>query len=216
MPQTFSIVTHLHEMSDSFFMLDEKDRDAILTRACEIIEGKLADSDYLRRYTWNGQQAFYNDAAVGTSIAKGNHLVDQFYCSYDMTHTNLYLSNPKTVRGAHGEINLFDQLLWPGFGRYRVPTLLRSPTKEEILRGSRRFHRQFYKAGSPLVIPEGRLMSFYCRYVGKHFYNVVERNGMDPSLHSKFKDYIIKAIEEGLKEAIEENVGGDMAEMMSS
>lgn len=211
-PVTFPLSSHLHEMSDVFYSLGDKERTEILTNACYAIEKKLADMDFLEQFNHMGKQAFYNDDPHGESVRE--HLKDNFYCAFNMDETNLYLYNTKTVTARGGsQINLFEQLLWNPFGRYRVPTSLRSPTKEDILKGSKGFHKRFYKTGEYLMETEFNKMSFYYRYMGKTFYNLVERRGIDSGLHTKFKSYITKAVEGGLQEAITDFVGPEEKEL---
>lgn len=218
MPQDFPVRTYLHEMSDNFDSLEAGERTDILIDACTIIEEKLADSDYLKLYTHNGKQAFYNDHPESLWSHAGFHLSDNFYVFIDQTETKFIIGNHKTVYGKNGlTLNLFDQLLWPGFGRYRVPTKV-NVTSEELEKyymRTKKMTKQFYKIGGPLIQPDdNKLMSFYYRYAGKSFYNMVERRGMDDGLHTKFRAYITKAVELGLKEAIERHVGKEATELL--
>lgn len=218
MPQEFPVRTYLHEMADTFDTLEAEQRTQILIDACTLIEQKLAESDYLRLYTHNGKQAFYNDHEEDLFSHAGYHLSDNFYVFIDQTETNFIIGNHKTVYGRGGlSLNLFDQLLWPGFGRYRIPTKI-NVTSEELEKyymRTKKMTKQFYKMGGPLVqTDDSKLMSFYYRYAGKSFYNMAERAGMNDGLHTKFRAYITKAVELGLKKAIENNVGEETTEIM--
>jgi len=205
-------------MADTFDTLEAAERTAILIDACTLIEQKLADSDYLRLYTHMGKQAFYNDHEQDLFSHAGYHLSDNFYVFINQSETNFIIGNHKEVYGRGGlTLNLFDQLLWPGFGPYRVPTKI-GVTSEELEKyymRTKKMTRQFYKIGGPLInTDESQLMSFYYRYAGKSFYNMSERKGMDDGLHTKFRAYITKAVELGLKEAIEKNLGQAATEVM--
>jgi len=60
-------------------------------------------------------------------------------------------------------------------------------------------------------------MTFYWRYKSSWFYNVSRREGINDSLHSKFKEYILQAILYGIERAIENIVDrGEGTEEMKS
>ena len=113
---------------------------------------------------------------------------------------NIILGNGKVVSSRQGRFNLFDDLLWPRFGRYRVPMTILPATEEfmKYMSRTKRGKKFLYKVGGPMIVPDGNTMSFYYRYAGKSFYNMVERDGMRDSLHSKFVEYIRTAIRVGV------------------
>jgi hypothetical protein len=208
----------LHEMADNFDTLEAGERTAILIDACTIIEEKLADSDYLKLFTHRGKQAFYDDHPDAKFSHAGYHLSDNFYVFIDQTETKFILGNHKEVYGKNGHpINLFDQLMWPGWGRYSAPTRM-NVTSQELKKyygRTKQMAKNYFKIGGPLVnLDDSRLMSFYYRYAGKSFYNMKDREGIDNGLHTKFRAYITKAIELGLKEAIERHMGPENTEIL--
>jgi hypothetical protein len=66
---------------------DDRITEDILLDAAPIIEERLGDPQYLKLWTWNGKQAFYDDERGGvketrggfTSRGYGDHLKNQFH-----------------------------------------------------------------------------------------------------------------------------------------
>jgi len=217
---SFAIESFLGDSNVEFEALDGSDRTSVLESTCGILEKKLADMDYLAQFTWNGMQAFYDDDPndFNRFSRKGfSHLKDEFTASIDPSETVIYLWNTKTVNGKRGSINLFDQLLWPKFGSYRVPHTDIGNFPEEMAKyygRSQKMQRRMNQLKRELT--EQKPMTFYYRYEGKRFFNVMERGGMNDSLHEKFKEYIHKAIRESLKEAILEKMGENYTKNLES
>jgi hypothetical protein len=187
----------------------------VIEEACPFIEQRLADPDYLNDFTWDGKPAFYNDEPGGTKEIKGMggyHLVDNFSAVPETGAGGwgrIHLSNPKEVTSRRGKWNLFDDLMYPGWGAYSIPD-----KPQKMLRGS-------HKRESFLTVQQQMIdikpMTFYYRYKSAWFYNVSRREGINDSLHSKFKEYILQAILYGIEKAIEGIVErGEGSEEMKS
>ena len=188
----------------------------MLNSACPIIEHRLSDMAYLGQFTWWGKQAFFDDE-TNPQLDIGDHLKDDFTVTYD--GTAFLISNSKTVTGASGKpINLFEDLLYPGFGEYHVPT-----TKLSKMRGIMGEERYAYETRTKKQrksferkLFKGNLMTYYYRYAGVWFYNQSKRGGMNTSLVSKFHDYIDGAIRYGVEKALKSKVGEDEVDVVRS
>lgn len=185
----------------------------VIEEACPFIEQRLADPDYLNDFTWNGKPAFYNDEPGGTKEIKGMggyHLVDNFSAVPETGAGGwgrILLSNPKEVTSRRGKWNLFDDLMWPGWGAYSIPD------RPERMITDKHKLSNYNRDTEVLVKP----MTFYWRYKSTWFYNVSRREGINDSLHSKFKEYILQAILYGIEKAIENIVDrGEGSEEMKS
>lgn len=211
-------------------LLSEKNRplsdvrltERVLLEACPIIEKRLSDPRYLRLWTWNGKQAFFDDEPGGVKdirglASKGDHLKDQFHAMPNIGsggYGGFVLYNDKDVYSRRGKFNLFD-LLWYGFSSYTVPKpekKYRRLTLTEINQMSWAQRRE-WRRGTTIYTETP--MTFYYRYASQWFYKRTKRGGFTPSLHDKFKQYIIGAVEYGLKMAIKNIVeGGEGSEAM--
>ena len=209
----FPVQSYLYEGLEGveeFTDYRQQEKDDIMDKACGPIESRLADMEYLSTYTWFGSIAFYNDDPGGQRSDSGYHLKDYFTVRYD--GTSFQISNSKSVIGASGKpINLFEQLLYPRFGAYRVPTTNRS--KMRGIMGEERYaYETRTKKQSKAVeqkLYQGNLMTFYYRYHGMWYYNRSKRAGMNTSLHSKFLEYIDGAIRWGVENALKLQIGED-------
>jgi len=185
----------------------------VLEEACPIIERRLSDPDYLNDFTWDGKQAFYNDEPGGTKEIKGMggyHLVDNFSAVPETGAGGwgrIHISNPKEVTSRRGKRNLFDDLMYPSWGAYSIPD------KPQNMITDKHKLSNYNRDTEVLVKP----MTFYWRYKSSWFYNVSRREGINDSLHSKFKEYILQAILYGIERAIENIVDrGEGTEEMKS
>jgi hypothetical protein len=185
----------------------------VLEEACPIIERRLSDPDYLNDFTWDGKQAFYNDEPGGKKEIKGMggyHLVDNFSAVPETGAGGwgrIHISNPKEVTSRRGKWNLFDDLMYPGWGAYSIPD------KPQNMITDKHKLSNYNRDTEVLVKP----MTFYWRYKSSWFYNVSRREGINDSLHSKFKEYILQAILYGIERAIENIVDrGEGTEEMKS
>jgi len=187
----------------------------VMEEACPIIERRLSDPDYLNDFTWDGKQAFYNDEPGGTKEIEGMggyHLVDNFSVVPETGAGGwgrIHISNPKEVTSRRGKWNLFDDLMYPSWGAYSIPD-----KPQGMARGK-------HKISSFLTVQQQMIdikpMTFYWRYKSSWFYNVSRREGINDSLHSKFKEYILQAILYGIERAIENIVDrGEGTEEMKS
>ena len=183
--------------------------ESVLLEACPIIEQTLGDPKYLRQWSWNGKQAFFDDEPGGVKDIRGlrstgDHLAFQFHAMPNMGaggYGGFVLYNDKEVNSRHGKFNLFD-LLWHGFGSYIGPEpkkIYRKLSLTEINQMSWA-QRRAWRRGTTLY--RETPMTFYYRYAGKWFYKRTKRGGFTPSLHDKFKQYIFGAIEFGIQSAI--------------
>ena len=185
----------------------------VMEEACPIIERRLSDPDYLNDFTWDGKQAFYNDEPGGTKEIKGMggyHLVDNFSVVPETGAGGwgrIHISNPKEVTSRRGKWNLFDDLMYPSWGAYSIPD------KPQNMITDKHKPSNYNRDTEVLVKP----MTFYWRYKSSWFYNVSRREGINDSLHSKFKEYILQAILYGIERAIENIVDrGEGTEEMKS
>ena len=219
MPLVFPSLSYLYEGIEGleeFTDLRQQEKDDMMESACPIIEQRLGDMSYLGQFTWWGSQAFYNDDD-GKNSDNGNHLKDNFNVEYD--GTAFLISNSKTVSGASGKpINLFENLLYPGFGEYRVPTTNRS--KMRGMMGEERYAYETRTKKQRKLLEQklykGNLMTYYYRYAGLWFYKQNKRGGMSESLVSKFHEYIDGAIRYGVEHSLKSKVGGDDVEVIRS
>lgn len=215
----FPALSYLYEGLEGleeFTDLRQQEKDDLLESACPIIEHRLSDMAYLGQFTWLGSQAFFNDSS-NPKLDIGDHLKDDFTVTYD--GTAFLISNSKTVSGARGKpINLFEKLLYPGFGEYHVPkgklSAMRGMMGEERYAYETRTKKQRKALEQKLY--KGNLMTYYYRYAGVWFYNQSKRGGMNESLVSKFHDYIDGAIRYGVEHALKSKVGEDEVEVVRS
>ena len=219
-PIKLSVTSHLGNFDLEYSQLEEADRKKILEESCSIIEDKLADMKFLGEFTWNGKQAFYNDEPGGGSeklyAYQGDHLKDGFSVSLDAGAYNFIIENSKEVYSTKYKFNLFE-LLWDGFGPYRVPTRISHSNEEQTAyyMRTKKMKQKFYSVGGPFIKTDNaNLMTFYYRYQSQWYYNISDRQGMAPSLTSKFRDYIHTAISRGIDEAIERTMPSDVYEIM--
>jgi hypothetical protein len=210
MPISFPALSYLYEGIEGleeFTDLRQQEKDNMLESACPIIEQRLSDLAYLGQFTWYGFTAFYDDSP---ERFQETHLKDNFSVEYD--GTAFQISNSKSVSGATGKpINLFEQLLYPGFGPYSVPTTNRSAMRARM--GEERYayetRTKKQRKAVEMKLYKGNLMTFYYRYHGMWYYNRSKRAGMNTSLHSKFKEYIDGAIRYGVEAALKLQIGED-------
>ena len=191
---------------------DDRITEDILLDAAPIIEARLGDPRYLKQWTWNGKQAFYDDEPGGVKETRGgfmsrgygNHLKNQFHVRSSVSKgiwQGIELTNDKEVRSSKGKFNLFE-LLWHGFGPYNAgePRWEREWKSMTELNQMNWKQRRSWEQGK-LVYAE-RPMNFYYRYASRWFYKKTKREGFTPSLHSKFKQYIMGAVEYGIQMSI--------------
>lgn len=217
---SISVASRLGGFDLEYSQLDEQERAKILQDACKIIEGKLADMKYLTEFMWGGKQAFYNDEPGGGSgklyAYQGDHLKDGFSVALDAGSKNFLIENSKEVYSSKYKFNLFE-LLWDGFGPYRVPTRISHSNEEQTAyyMRTKKMQKKFYSVGGPFIKTDNaNLMTFYYRYQSQWYYNIEERRGMAPSLNTKFREYINRAVSRGIDEAIEKSMPGDVYEIM--
>ena len=217
MAKQFTATTHLGLMYDEFMAIDEKTQQIILKAACGEIEDTLADMDYLKNFDHEGEQAFYNDQPGGESEPTlkrntnygGNHLCDLFNVDFD--GQVFLISNSKYVSGAGGKnYNLFEDLLWNGFGPYNVKkvTILPGGMQKRMMGKEMWAYRRRTKAGRNQVkkertMFEDKLMTYHYRYAGKWFYKQKKLDRMDSTLITKFRKYIMDSVEIGIKKSME-------------
>jgi hypothetical protein len=183
--------------------------ERILLEACPIIEERLANSKYLKQFTWNGKQAFYDDEPFGkreirTKGAESQHMVMQFHVTPNVGakgYGGFVIHNDKEVYSSHGKFNLFD-LLWYGFGPYIGPDPYKKFERLSYTEIAQMGWRRRKKWVHGTTIYHETPMNFYYRYAGKWFYNRTKRGGFTPSLHDKFKEYIMGAVEYGIEMAV--------------
>jgi hypothetical protein len=128
--------------------------------------------------------------------------------------SNFEIANPKEVYSSQGRYNLFE-LLWDGFGPWRSPRTYRKldrETKAYYMR-TKKMQRKMRAMNGPMVEADIRI-SFYYRYNSRWYYNLTERRGMNPSLVTKFRMYIDRALTRSIEEAIEANTTQDTYELM--
>lgn len=206
---TLSVASHLGTFDMEYFNLEEKDRLKILEDACGIAEKKLADMKYLSEFSWGGKQAFYNDESEESwsfkAPASDYHLSDNFMVWLDAGARNFEISNSKEVYSSQNRYNLFE-LLWDGFGPWRANMTYYKLSKESkaYYMRTKKMRTKMRAMNGPMVEADTRI-SFYYRYEGRWFYKMHERRGMDPSLVSKFRLYIDRALSRSIEEAIELN-----------
>jgi len=171
----------------------------VLEGACPLIEERLSDPRYLDQFQWNNKQAFYNDEPGGikeTTKTRGDHMVDHFFAVPEVAAGGwgaIHLGNTKEVHSSRGTWNLFDELLFPGFGAYAIPT--QSVRMEKGANKKENYMKN--------IVVNVRPMNFYYRYKGQFFYNASKRGGFTDSLHSKFKEYIYGAILYGIENSLQ-------------
>jgi hypothetical protein len=185
----------------------------IYEEACPLIEKRLADYDHLSKYNWNGMQAFYDDERGGRQMTKGgltrggfsglsaygDHLKDQFIV-VGSEAGGFEITNTKTVSSSRGNYNLFD-LLWHGWGAYSAGQRMSGiATANELkrIKGMSREEKDTYAVNMGYSKP----MTYYYRYMGQWFYRCKSRGGFTPSLHDKFKRYILDAVDWGIEQAM--------------
>jgi hypothetical protein len=183
--------------------------EKVLLEAAPIIEHRLGDSRYLRQWTWNGKQAFFDDEPGGVKDIrsfsnKSNHLAFQFHVTPNVQasgYGGFVLHNDKEVSSRHGKFNLFD-LLWYGFGPYIGPTPVKKFNRLSLTEINQMNwkQRRAWRTGTTFYLEPP--MTFYYRYAGKWFYKRTKRGGFTPSLHDKFKQYIVGAIAYGIQNSI--------------
>jgi hypothetical protein len=205
---------YLGSLLGEFQLMDESERTRIFEEACPFIERKLADMRYLKEFSWQGKQAFYNDdTGNADSTASLDHLKDSFKVSTN--GINFFIWNDREVHSSKGSYNLFE-LLWKGFGAYRVPRTSTKLSNEQIAyyMRTKKMTRELTKFGGLWNQPAGNTMTFYNRYWGKWYYKMQERKGMSEGLVTKFHSYIEGAIEVGVQESMKSLVSADSYELM--
>jgi len=206
----YPITSYLYEGLEEFVGLADRDKDTIMTAACPIIQRRLSDMRYLKGFTRNGVQLFYNDAgAEEGSPYGGDHLKDSFNVEFD--GTSFLISNPKTVYGRNGAYNLFEDLLMGPSKEYRVPTmnrsLMRAQMGEERYAYETRTKKQNRRLERSLVT--GNLMTFYYRFDSKMCWKRNKRRGYYEEVMTKFRSYIDGAIRYGVEMATSKQIGDD-------
>lgn len=206
MPVTFSPLKFMSAINQRYSHHRELEGQHVLSKifeeAAPLIEKRLASPEHLKQYTWLGKQAFYDDERAGMkeirggmlSPGYGDHLKDQFIVIPHESGEGFEITNTKTVRSSLGKYNLFE-LLWHGWGAYRIPP----PVVSSLFKGKQK--------GAPLNKDVGKYyfikpMTYYYRYAGSWFYNAKSRAGFTPSLHDKFKQYVMDAVDWGVEHAI--------------
>jgi hypothetical protein len=188
---------------------DNRLNEMLIEEACPIIEARLADPNYVRSWTWEGKQAFYDDERYGVkeirggifSKGYGDHLKNQFHATPGEGYMGIEITNDKEVTSSRGTFNLFE-LLWHGFGPYTA-SKLKQPEgsySQWLLKQSKRAQRRLRRE---LTVYTAQPITFYYRYKGMWFYKLQKRKGFTPSLHSKFRQYITGAVEYGFQRALE-------------
>ena len=207
----YPITSYLYEGLEEFVGLADRDKDTIMTAACPLIERRLSDMRYLKGFTRNGVQLFYNDysGAEEGSPYGGDHLKDSFNVEFD--GTSFLISNPKTVYGRNGVYNLFEDLLMGTSKEYRVPTmnrsLMRAQMGEERYAYETRIKKQNRRLERSLVT--GNLMTFYYRFDSKMCWKRNKRRGYYEEVMTKFRSYIDGAIRYGVEMATSKQIGDD-------
>ena len=200
---TFPVIEYLGNMNDTFGLLEDEKKDQILIKACTNIEELLGNMNYLKEFSWMGMQAFYT--------GEKGALCDSFYVSLDAGGNNFLISNQKTVSSSVRDYNLFEDLLWYGFGPYTAPSFTKHSTEEEdaYYNRTKKMQREF-----GMLFHSTRGMTFYNRYAGRKFWNLKHRRGMDPSLVNQFHRYIYTAINRGVLEAMKSVMSQDEHQLM--
>ena len=206
----YPITSYLYEGLEEFVGLADRDKDTIMTAACPLIERRLSDMRYLKGFTRNGVQLFYNDSGAEEGSPYGaSHLKDAFNVEFD--GTSFLISNPKTVYGRNGAYNLFEDLLMGTSKEYRVPTmnrsLMRAQMGEERYAYETRTKKQNRRLERSLVT--GNLMTFYYRFDSKMCWKRNKRRGYYEEVMTKFRSYIDGAIRYGVEMATSKQIGDD-------
>lgn len=222
---SFLAINYLGGIEDEFFTLAESVQQQIFYEACDDIEDILADMEHLNGYEHQGQRAFYNDmipdfahrsATKETKFDKrySNHLVNSFIVTFD--GQNFLITNTKYVEGANGKnYNLFEDLLWPGFGPYYVTSkVMKANTNYSRYRT--RTRKGLEKFSREMEVFNGNLMTYYYRYGNRWFYKQRKRGGMDRSLVNKFHKYVEDAISKGILKAMGRIVPEPVNQMMET
>jgi hypothetical protein len=207
----YPITSYLYEGLEEFVGLADRDKDSIMSAACPLIEQRLSDMRYLKGFSRNGVQLFYNDysGAEEGSPYGASHLKDSFQVEFD--GTSFLISNPKTVYGNHGVYNLFEDLLMGVSKEYRVPTmnrsLMRARMGEERYAYETRTKKQNRRLERSLIT--GNLMTFYYRFDSKMCWKRNKRRGYYEEVMNKFRAYIDGAIRYGVEMSTTKQIGDD-------
>jgi hypothetical protein len=185
-----------------------------MAEACPLIERKLGDYGYLKRFERNGVQLFYNDH---TGESRGSpygesHLCDGFSVDYD--GYNFIITNSKVVGSNNGSWNLFDDLLMGVPKEYRVDTMYRSKMRAQMGEERYAYETRTKKQRKTLErkLITGNLMTFYYRFDGKMCWKRDKRRGYYPEVVTKFRSYIDGAIRYGVEVATTKQIGEDEME----
>lgn len=183
------------------FIMDDKDiEEKIIQNACHLIEERLASMQNLRAYTYKGKQAFYDDREFNTY-----HLKDAFFVEYD--GQNFDITNNKVVFGANGSsYNLFE-MLWEGFGPYRVPTPTHHIAQKQPELFAYMTRTKKMESKLKFMNLSGKPMRYYYRYGGIMIKYALTRKGMSGELVNKFQVYIEDAIRQGVEDSVKEIIG---------